>query len=99
RFRFGREGQAAGQARQIQRFDSHAIPCQQQPAFTGVVKSKGEHASQAEQSAPDPPRLDGRPDYLRVGAGPEPESQLEQLLPELEVVIDLAVEDDDVLTA
>ena len=74
----------------MQRFDAHAIACQDQVAFLTVEQCEGEHAVQAADHL-FPPLFVCVRQHLGVGLRVEGVAGLEQLFTKLEVVVNLAV--------
>ena len=82
--------------REEQRLDAERVPRAEEHPLLEVPDEEGEHAAQPGHRVRAPHRV-GRDDGLGVALGGEPDPVLAgQLLPQLEVVVDLAVEDDAV---
>jgi hypothetical protein len=90
-----RERDAGRSGREEQRFDAERVPRHEQLALPGVPDREGEHPAQPRDGL-GAPVVVGRDDRLGVALGRELRAQLGELLAQLEVVVDLAVEDDRV---
>jgi len=77
----------------VERLDAEEITGEQEAALLRVQNGKREHAHQSGQGRSAPPGT-GSQQHLRVRAGVERVPESFELLAKLEVVVDLAVEDD-----
>ena len=89
----GGEQDPVGRRVQVEGLHSEVIAGQQHLLGLPIVEGEGEHAVQP-LDALRPPLLVGLQDDLRVGGRAEQAAAGLQLLPQLHVVVDLAVEDD-----
>jgi hypothetical protein len=87
------EPQPAGRLGQVQRLDAEAVAGQHQPAGVALVDRQGEHADEVVDEVLAPAVV-GLRDDLGVGRGEEPVAVPAQLVAQLAVVVDAAVEDD-----
>ena len=89
---FGGEGQPALPAAPKERLDAEGVPGQQHAPPLSIQDGKGEHADQAVQSL-GAPAGDCLEQHFGITMRPEGAALLLQLLSQLEVIVDLAVED------
>ena len=91
----GGDGEMAAAARPEQRLDAEGIARQEQfPAFA-VEHDEGVHAGEPLQRLLAPARI-GRDEHLAVGRGAEDVAVAREGLAQLDVIVDLAVEDEHV---
>ena len=89
-----RERELAGVVAVVERLDPVAVAREHEPARPGVPDRDGEHAAQAAREL-RPVLLVEVHEHLRVGMGAERVPLALELAPQLGVVVDLAVLDDD----
>ncbi len=91
---FRAEVQVVAAARDVQRFDPHAIASQHQAAVGLTPQRHREHPAQPRETlrVPLQERIQNR---FGVAAGAEAISALFQFPAQFQVIVDLAVEDDD----
>src|SRR6185437_1865030 len=79
----------------VERLLSHAIARQMQLRANCIPQSEGEHARELLKARRDPPRLERGQHYLGVGAASKGRATRQQIAPNIAIVVDLAVENDD----
>jgi len=89
----GREGDAVRGGDGIERLDAEAVARRKQARLPRVPDQEGPHAPEAAQAILAPLGV-GREQHLAVGAAAEGVAACLHLLPQLEVIVDLAVEDE-----
>src|SRR5439155_19318383 len=94
RIQLGSEGDAPGCRDHIQWLDAEAVAAQQQRALCGIPDGKREHSSEL-RDALRPELLVEVEDRLRIALGPEDVAARDEATTQLAIVVDLAVEDDD----
>ncbi|MCX5682226.1 MAG: hypothetical protein NT049_00875 [Planctomycetota bacterium] len=93
RLDFRSENQPSARVPIVQRLDAEAVAGQEEPPPRGVVDRKGEHAVEAVEALLAP-LLVGMEDDLGVGPGAKRVAEMPQFLGQLDVIVNLAVEDD-----
>ena len=94
RSRLRAERDAPAPPGQVERLDPEGVAGQQEAARADVEVREGEHPDEALED-PGSPFVEPRQQHLRVGARAKAPPQRLELGPKLEVVRDLAVEDDE----
>ncbi len=93
RLHFAGEDDAPGGPGDVHRLFAEAVPGEEEFALSAIPEGEGEHAVEALEAV-RAPLLVGAKDGLRIARGAEDVAEVPQLLPELDVVVDLAIEDE-----
>ncbi len=86
------EAESGSEPRKIQGFDSQPVPGQDESTLQRVPDSDRKHASEATETS-RAPLFEGRQHHLCIASRPKPASARFELLPQLRMIVDLAVVD------